>query len=261
MVFQSLSICPALSLHCHYTTYHCCNLAVQEDGVLHVVSPSLSTKVPKAPAGTPATFHSPTKSLLLREVTAASSLHGGDGLGATPSREISMSPGHKFWVPSATSPGPAASPTDLGKRVYDDDGGGGGDDDGDDCDMWLWQLLSLPAPTASPTDLGKRLKIKIIMMMVVMIMMIMMLMVMWWWPFWVPSATSPGPAASPTDLGKRVFVVVFLTFFLWWWWWWSWSWWCWWWCDDDPSGCHQPPLPAPLPRPLIWVSEFLLLFF
>ena len=127
--------------------------------MLHVVSPSLSTKVPKAPAGTPATFHSPTKSLLLREVTAASSLHGGDGLGATPSREISMSPGHKFWVPSATSPGPAASPTDLGKRVYDDGGGGGGDDDGDDCDVIMTITLS-PGPAASPTDLGKRLKNK-----------------------------------------------------------------------------------------------------
>ena len=112
--------------------------------MLHVVSPSLSTKVPKAPAGTPATFHSPTKSLLLREVTAASSLHGGDGLGATPSREISMSPGHKFWVPSATSPGPAASPTDLGKRLKNskkyDDGGDDHDDDDVDGDVMMTLL-------------------------------------------------------------------------------------------------------------------------
>ena len=167
--------------------------------MLHVVSPSLSTKVPKAPAGTPATFHSPTKSLLLREVTAASSLHGGDGLGATPSREISMSPGHKFWVPSATSPGPAASPTDLGKRVYDDDGGGV-DDDNDDCDGIMTTLGAVdddddddcdydnsgchhaatsPGPAASPTDLGKPFffSFSFFMMMVVMIMM-MMLMVM-----------------------------------------------------------------------------------
>ena len=79
-----------------------------------MVSPALSTNVPQAPAGTPATFHSPTK--LMRDFTATPSLQAGDGLGVPPSREISMSPGHRFWVPSsATSPGPPASPDDLGK--------------------------------------------------------------------------------------------------------------------------------------------------
>ena len=93
-----------------------------------MVSPALSTNVPKAPAGTPATFHSPTKSLMLREATAASSMQAGDGWGVPPSREITMSPGHRFWVPSATSPGPPASPNELGKGFPDGGGGGGGDD-------------------------------------------------------------------------------------------------------------------------------------
>ncbi|XP_070176295.1 serine/arginine repetitive matrix protein 2-like isoform X2 [Littorina saxatilis] len=84
-----------------------------EDGALHLVSPALSTRVPKAPAGTPATFQSPTKSLMYRDFTAASSLQMGDGRGLPPSREITMSPGHKFWVAGTTTPG-APSPDELG---------------------------------------------------------------------------------------------------------------------------------------------------
>ncbi|XP_076455185.1 uncharacterized protein LOC143289868 isoform X3 [Babylonia areolata] len=80
----------------------------EDDRALHGVSPTLSTHVPKAPAGTPATFHSPSR--LFRDLTAASSAGmqaGGDPAhhhphGVPPSREVTMSPGHKICVPGAT---------------------------------------------------------------------------------------------------------------------------------------------------------------
>ena len=40
-VFQSLSLCPVLSLYFHHRTFHSCNLAVQEEGACCTWSPSL----------------------------------------------------------------------------------------------------------------------------------------------------------------------------------------------------------------------------
>ena len=129
----------------------------------------------------------------------------------------------QLWVSSATSPGPAAPPTDLGKRVYDDDSGG--DVDGDatmtilgaishlsrpHCPahwsgfknvvvvmmvMWCWQFW---VPSATSPGLAAPLTDKRCFFFKLMVV-VMMMMVMWWWQFWVPSATAPCPAASPTD--------------------------------------------------------------
>ncbi|KAL8565562.1 hypothetical protein ACOMHN_067480 [Nucella lapillus] len=86
---------------------------MEEDRALHSLSPTLSTHVPKAPAGTPATFQSPTK--MFREFTAASGGGGGDSRGMPPSREITMSPGHKICVPGgAFADRGSSSPDDVG---------------------------------------------------------------------------------------------------------------------------------------------------